>query len=73
MLPAGTFQGKVAFISGGGTGLGKGMAAMLSQLGASVTIASRSGKKRYKLLQYFVSGAGFYKILKIFFWKLTSD
>jgi len=41
MLPAKTFDGEVAFISGGGTGLGAGMAAMLSQLGAKVVIASR--------------------------------
>lgn len=41
MLPAGSFDGKVAFITGGGTGLGKGMATMLSSLGATVAIASR--------------------------------
>ena len=45
MLPQGTFNGKVAFITGGGTGLGKGMAKVLSQLGASVVIASRYGIK----------------------------
>jgi len=42
MLPENTFVGKVAFITGGGTGLGAGMAGMLAQLGAHVTIASRS-------------------------------
>lgn len=41
MLPAGTFIGKVAYVTGGGTGLGKGMAKILSTLGASVVIASR--------------------------------
>lgn len=41
MLPAGTFRNKVAFITGGGTGLGKGMAFMLATLGANVAIASR--------------------------------
>ena len=41
MLPAGTFTGKVALVTGGGTGLGKGMAKTLSALGASVVIASR--------------------------------
>jgi len=41
MLPKDTFGGKVAFITGGGTGLGAGMAGMLAQLGAHVTIASR--------------------------------
>ncbi|XP_078396845.1 2,4-dienoyl-CoA reductase [(3E)-enoyl-CoA-producing], mitochondrial [Cetorhinus maximus] len=41
MLPAGTFKGKVAFITGGGTGLGKGMITALSSLGAECVIASR--------------------------------
>lgn len=41
MLPPGTFAGKVAFITGGGTGLGKGIAQLLSQLGARVVISSR--------------------------------
>ncbi|KAF7708816.1 2,4-dienoyl-CoA reductase, mitochondrial isoform X2 [Silurus meridionalis] len=41
MLPPGTFQNKVAFITGGGTGLGKGMATTLSALGAQCVIASR--------------------------------
>lgn len=44
MLPIHTFNGKVAFITGGGTGLGKGMAKMLSALGAQVVIASRKLK-----------------------------
>ena len=41
MLPPGSFQGKIAFVTGGGTGLGKGMVAKLSELGASVAICSR--------------------------------
>lgn len=41
MLPPGTFKGKVALVTGGGTGLGKGMAQTLSQLGATVCISSR--------------------------------
>lgn len=41
MLPNGTFDGKTAFVTGGGTGLGKAMATYLSQLGANVVITSR--------------------------------
>ncbi|XP_029360667.1 2,4-dienoyl-CoA reductase [(3E)-enoyl-CoA-producing], mitochondrial [Echeneis naucrates] len=41
MLPAGTFSNRVAFITGGGTGLGRAMTTTLSQLGAQCVIASR--------------------------------
>ncbi|KAM9113674.1 LOW QUALITY PROTEIN: 2,4-dienoyl-CoA reductase [(3E)-enoyl-CoA-producing], mitochondrial-like [Pangshura tecta] len=41
MLPPNAFQGKVAFITGGGTGLGKGMTTALSRLGAECVISSR--------------------------------
>lgn len=41
MLLPNSFQGKVAFITGGGTGLGRGMTALLSSLGAECVIASR--------------------------------
>ena len=41
MLPPGTYKDKVVFITGGGTGLGKGMATMFSNLGAKVVIAAR--------------------------------
>lgn len=42
MLPKGSFSNKVAFITGGGTGLGRAMTTTLSQLGAQCVIASRS-------------------------------
>ena len=42
LLPDGALEGKIAFITGGGTGLGKGMAQMMSALGADVAISSRS-------------------------------
>ncbi|KAK3551027.1 hypothetical protein QTP70_011520 [Hemibagrus guttatus] len=41
MLPPGTFNNKVAFITGGGTGLGKSMTTALSALGAQCVIVSR--------------------------------
>ncbi|KAK2192815.1 hypothetical protein NP493_22g04012 [Ridgeia piscesae] len=41
MLPADTFKGKVALVTGGGTGVGRSITMMLSQLGAEVTILSR--------------------------------
>lgn len=42
MLLPGTFKNKVALITGGGTGLGRGMTTTLSSLGAECVIASRS-------------------------------
>lgn len=41
MLPSGSFNNRMAFITGGGTGLGRAMTATLSQLGAQCIIASR--------------------------------
>ena len=41
MLAEGTFDGKVAIVTGGGTGLGRAIALELGRLGASVTVAGR--------------------------------
>ncbi|HMS53239.1 MAG TPA: SDR family NAD(P)-dependent oxidoreductase, partial [Chitinophagales bacterium] len=41
MLPANSLADKTIIITGGGTGLGKAMAAMLLTLGAKIVITSR--------------------------------
>ena len=41
MLPPNSFEGKVVLVTGGGTGLGKGMVKKFSELGAKVAIAAR--------------------------------
>uniref|UniRef100_A0A1I8H1K8 2,4-dienoyl-CoA reductase, mitochondrial n=1 Tax=Macrostomum lignano TaxID=282301 RepID=A0A1I8H1K8_9PLAT len=40
-FPPGCLDGRVALVTGGGTGLGKGLATALSRLGASVAISGR--------------------------------
>ena len=42
MLPAGTFEGKLGIVTGGGTGIGFAIASTLAGLGATVVLASRS-------------------------------
>lgn len=41
VLPDGTFEGKTAFVTGGGTGLGLAVSTRLGSLGANVVCASR--------------------------------
>jgi NAD(P)-dependent dehydrogenase (short-subunit alcohol dehydrogenase family) len=42
MLPAESFKGRVAIVTGGGTGIGFGIASELARVGATVVLASRS-------------------------------
>lgn len=46
MLPPGTYDGSVVLITGGGTGLGKGMAVEFARLGATVVVAGRNAEHR---------------------------
>src|SRR5918999_5768554 len=41
-LPDGTFDGRIIVVTGGGTGLGKGIAREFARLGATIAIWSRS-------------------------------
>jgi NAD(P)-dependent dehydrogenase (short-subunit alcohol dehydrogenase family) len=46
MLPPDTYAGQVVVVTGGGTGLGKAMAAEFARLGAAVAVASRKAEHR---------------------------
>jgi NAD(P)-dependent dehydrogenase (short-subunit alcohol dehydrogenase family) len=46
MLPPDTYAGQVVVVTGGGTGLGKAMAAEFGRLGAAVAVASRKPEHR---------------------------
>lgn len=46
MLPADTFKGQTAYVTGGGTGLGKAIAIEFARAGAMVAVASRDPEHR---------------------------
>lgn len=50
-LPAATFEGRVAVVTGGGTGLGLEITRGLAQLGARVVVTSRSAEHHDAVLQ----------------------
>lgn len=50
-LPAGTFEHKIALVTGGGTGLGLEISRGLAALGATVIIASRNPENHGELLR----------------------
>ncbi|MFD4474936.1 SDR family oxidoreductase [Streptomyces sp. NPDC058471] len=56
-LPEGTYDGAVVLVTGGGTGLGKAVAAEFARLGADLVIASRK-EERLKAARDELAGLG---------------
>lgn len=58
MLPDGTLQGQTAVITGGGSGIGFGIAQELTRLGAKVVLASRKQEKLDKAVDQINNDGG---------------
>ncbi len=58
MLPPGTFAGVTVLITGGGTGLGRAMAAEFGRCGAGVGIVSRDAEHRARGVEAVVEAGG---------------
>ncbi|MHC5012675.1 MAG: SDR family NAD(P)-dependent oxidoreductase, partial [Planctomycetota bacterium] len=51
VLPDGSFEGKTAFVTGGGTGLGLEVSTRLGRLGANVVCASRDASHHEEVVR----------------------
>lgn len=58
MLPAGTYVDDVVLVTGGGTGLGRGMAVEFARLGASVAVVSRNPEHQAAGVEAIESAGG---------------
>ena len=58
MLPDGTFDGKVAIVTGGGSGLGRAMAVELARLGAAIVVAGRRQEALDETVGLIATGGG---------------
>jgi NAD(P)-dependent dehydrogenase (short-subunit alcohol dehydrogenase family) len=58
MLPEGTLDGKAAIVTGGGSGIGRGLALELARLGAAVTVAGRRPEPLAETIALIESAGG---------------